>query len=486
MKPSLQLRVNQQLSLTPQLQQAIRLLQLSQLELVTELRQLTEANPLLEFAEDLEDDEDSGDDADAPDFAAAPDETSPGASSSVDANDDEPSWDPEPADRGEGLDFSQPRSLGDGADEDFEPQNAAPEGLRDHLLWQLNLSPLSPRAQAIALALIDALDDNGYLLDGLDSVAAALAPDLEVSIGEIDEVRRQLQQFDPTGVASLDLRDCLQAQLRPMEADTPHLELARRIVDGELELLARHDLARLARRLHAPIEAIADAVALIRSLDPHPGAALDPTPVEYVAPDAYAWRDGSGWNVSLSPHCQPRLGLNQHYCSLIAHARRDDAAYLRGQLQEARWLLKSLQSRADTLLKVARTIVRRQSAYLDYGAEAMRPLVLREIADEVGMHESTISRVTTRKYLHTPRGTFEFKYFFSSGVTTEDGGSASATAIQAVLRKLIAGEDVRRPLSDQALTEEFNRRGIQVARRTIAKYREVLRIPSSSERQRAG
>jgi RNA polymerase sigma-54 factor len=271
-----------------------------------------------------------------------------------------------------------------------------------------------------------------------------------------------------------------------MADDTPHLDLARRIVDGELELLARNDLARLARRLHAPIESVADAVALIRSLDPHPGAALDPTPVEYVAPDAYAWRDGSGWNVSLSPHCQPRLGLNQHYCSLIAHARRDDAAYLRGQLQEARWLLKSLQSRADTLLKVARTIVRRQSAYLDYGAEAMRPLVLREIADEVGMHESTISRVTTRKYLHTPRGTFEFKYFFSSGVTTEDGGSASATAIQAVLRKLIAGEDVRRPLSDQALTEEFNRRGIQVARRTIAKYREVLRIPSSSERQRAG
>jgi RNA polymerase sigma-54 factor len=471
MKPSLQLRVHQQLSLTPQLQQAIRLLQLSQLELVTELRQLTEANPLLEFAEDGED---LGEDLED----AAPEAGSAEA---------QPDFAAAPAFEGGSLDFSQPRARTEVADaDDFEPQDAAPESLRDHLSWQINLSPLTPRQQAIAQVLVDALDDNGYLRDSLAALVASLAPDIEASVEEVDAVRRQLQRLDPTGVASLDLRDCLGAQLDQLAADTPQLELARRIVDSELELLAHQDLARLARRLRAPVEAVADAAALIRSLDPHPGAALDPTPVEYVAPDAYAWRNDSGWHVTLSPAAQPRMGLNQHYCGLIARARRDDAAYLRGQLQEARWLLKSLQSRADTLLKVAQTIVRRQRAYLDYGAEAMRPLVLREIAEEVGMHESTISRVTTRKYLHTPRGTFEFKYFFSSSVATEDGGSASATAIQAVLRKLVAAEDPRRPLSDQALTEQFNRRGIQVARRTIAKYREVLRIPSSSERQRAG
>jgi RNA polymerase sigma-54 factor len=299
-------------------------------------------------------------------------------------------------------------------------------------------------------------------------------------------VRRRLQGFDPAGVGSLDLRDCLRVQLEQFDPDTPHRSLALRIVDSELELLARNDIARLARRLHATPDDVAEAAVLIRSLDPRPGAALDATPVEYVAPDAYAIRDGMRWRVSLNPDSQPRLGLNQHYCGLIAKARGEDASWMRGQLQEARWLIKSLESRAETLLKVAEAIVRRQSAFLDYGPEAMHPLVLREVAEEVGMHESTISRVTTRKYLHTPRGTFELKYFFSSGVSTEDGGSASATAIQAMLRKLIDAENPRKPLSDQAIAEELQSKGIQVARRTVAKYREGLRIPTSSERQRAG
>lgn len=232
---------------------------------------------------------------------------------------------------------------------------------------------------------------------------------------------------------------------------------------------------------------MATACGLIRSLDPHPGAALDPTPVEYVIPDAYVRRDDGGrWHVSLSPSSQPKLELNQHYCGLITQVKRDDAVYLRGQLQEARWLLKSLEARADTVLKVARAIVQRQRAFLDYGPEAMRPLVLREIAEEIDMHESTISRVTTRKYLHTPRGIFEFKYFFSSSVGTEGGGSASSTAIQAMVRKLVDEENPRKPLSDQALANALGERGIHVARRTIAKYRDALRIPGSSERRRAG
>ena len=482
MKPGLQLRLNQQLALTPQLQQAIRLLQLSQLELVTELRELTESNPLLEFADEADEPTlDAEGNVNESEVDAAPEAE---AAAEAPAED----WENDPARMADSYAGGSGRvnGSGGGEDDDFEPQNVAPEGLREHLVWQLNLESFNPRENAIALAMIDALDDDGYLHEGLEPVLAALPGELGIDEAEIEAVRRRLQQLDPTGVASLDLRDCLLAQLQQLESDTPHLDLASSIVEVGLDLLAKNDFKRLAGKLKAAIEDVADASALIRSLDPRPGAALDPTPVEYVTPDAYAWRDGARWRVSLSPDSQPRLGLNQHYCSLIKEASREDAAYLRGRMQEARWLLKSLQSRADTILKVAEAIVRRQSAFLDFGPEAMRPLVLREVAEQVGMHESTISRVTTRKYLHTPRGTFEFKYFFSSGVSTDTGGSASATAIQAMLRKLVDEEDASHPLSDKALAEQLQERGIQVARRTVAKYRELLRIPPSNERQRVG
>ncbi len=487
MKPALQFRLHQQLTLTPQLQQAIRLLQLSQLELEAELRLIAEGNPLLEFAEDSEEAETSDDEA-IEDYADPSILGSANVDGDADSDrDDSGEW----ADHGGSaetpIDFTHSSSSSSGArgDEDFEPQNAAPETLQQHLLWQLNMASFNPRQHAIATVLIDALNPAGYLADGIDAVLAALPADLKASVAEIDAVRRVLQGFDPLGVGSLDLRDCLCVQLEQFDPATPQRELALRIVDGELDLLARNDIARLARRLHASEEDTTAAAILIRSLDPRPGAALDATPVEYVAPDVYAVKQGSRWHVSLNADCQPRLGLNQHYCGLIAKARGADASWMRGQLQEARWLIKSLESRAETLLKVADAIVRRQSAFLDYGPEAMHPLVLREVAEEVGMHESTISRVTTRKYMHTPRGTFELKYFFSSGVSTEDGGSASATAIQAMLRKLIDAEDARKPLSDQAIAEHLQAKGIQVARRTVAKYREGLRIPSSSERQRA-
>jgi RNA polymerase sigma-54 factor len=485
MKPALQFRLHQQLTLTPQLQQAIRLLQLSQLELEAELRQIAESNPLLEFAEEVEDESTDSDSSEA-EYSSA--ETATTASGNENEHDEISDW----ADGGgvaeAPIDFSS-SSVSSGSssrgDEDFEPQNAAPETLQQHLLWQLNLASFNSRQHLIATVLIDALNAAGYLAEGLESVLAALPADLNASLDEIDAVRRQLQGFDPAGVGSLDLRDCLRVQLEQFDPNTPQRELALRIVDTELELLARNDIARLARRLRASEDDVAAASVLIRSLDPRPGAALDATPVEYVAPDVYALRDGSRWRVSLNPDAQPRLGLNQHYCGLIAQARGEDASWMRGQLQEARWLIKSLESRAETLLKVADAIVRRQSAFLEYGPEAMHPLVLREVAEEVGMHESTISRVTTRKYMHTPRGTFELKYFFSSGVSTEDGGSASATAIQAMLRKLIDAEDSRKPLSDLAIAEHLQSKGIQVARRTVAKYREGLRIPTSSERQRA-
>ncbi|MEO5829949.1 MAG: RNA polymerase factor sigma-54 [Rhodanobacter sp.] len=488
MKPALQFRLHQQLTLTPQLQQAIRLLQLSQLELEAELRQIAESNPLLEFAEEIEDDEDTEVSEAEFDYPSAETVATADSTDEVDSND----WSDSGGAAESPIDFSSssagssssstPSSRGD---DDFEPQNAAPETLQQHLTWQLNLASFNPRQHLIATVLIDALSPAGYLIEGLDAIAAALPADFNASIAEIEAVRRQLQGFDPAGVGSLDLRDCLRVQLEQFDPDTPQRELALRIVDSELDLLARNDIVRLSRRLRASTDDVAEAAVLIRSLDPRPGAALDTTPVEYVAPDVYAIRDGTRWRVSLNADAQPRLGLNQHYCGLIAKARGEDASWMRGQLQEARWLIKSLESRAETLLKVSDAIVRRQSAFLDYGPEAMHPLVLREVAEEVGMHESTISRVTTRKYLHTPRGTFELKYFFSSGVSTEDGGSASATAIQAMLRKLIDAEDSRKPLSDLAIAQELKRKGIQVARRTVAKYREGLRIPTSSERQRA-
>ncbi|WP_109124030.1 RNA polymerase factor sigma-54 [Dyella sp. C11] len=488
MKPGLQFRLNQQLTLTPQLQQAIRLLQLSQLELEAELRQIAESNPLLEFSDDNPENAD-GDEREPMDAIPA----SSSSSSSTDTVDDAeaPEWGDVEVDGNsdDPIDFSSGSgsSRNNNVDEDgFEPQSAAPETLQEHLLWQLNLSHMTARDRAIAAVLIDALNPDGYLTESMDSLIAALPADIKANAAEVEYVRRMLQRFDPTGVASFDLRDCLHVQLEQFNPDTPQRELAMRIVDAELELLARNDIARLARKLRASEDDTAAAAVLIRSLDPRPGAALDVTPVEYVAPDVYARKDAGRWRVSLNPDCQPRLGLNQHYCGLIAQARGTDASWMRGQLQEARWLIKSLESRAETLMKVAEAIVRRQSAFLDYGPEAMHPLVLREVAEEVGMHESTISRVTTRKYIHTPRGTFELKHFFSSGVSTEDGGSASATAIQAMLRKLVDAEDPRKPLSDQAIAEELHRKGIQVARRTVAKYREAMRIPSSSERQRAG
>lgn len=474
MKPGIQLRQSQQLSLTPQLQQAIRLLQLSQIELQAELRELAEANPLIDI------DGMDGDEATPPSSSETNSEAS-GDESTPEVGDDSEFWDeqsPQMADwspSNRGFDDDAP-----------EPQDAAPEGLREHLQWQANLSGFSAREQAIATAIIDALDDDGYLRDGLEPVLAALHA-LEPAAGkdEAEAVRLRVQHFDPTGVASLDLGDCLAAQLEQLDPRTEGRELARRIAASELDLLAKRDFGKLAKKLSVAEDDVIAAATLIRALDPRPGSAFDPTPAEYVAPDAYAIKASGRWRVSLSPECQPRLAINQHYCSLIARAQRSDATWLRGQLQEARWLMKSLEARADTLFKVAQAIVRTQSAFLDFGPEAMKPLVMRELAEELGMHESTISRVTTRKYLHTPRGTFEFKHFFSSSVATEDGGSASATAIQAMIRKLVDEEDPRKPLSDQTLTAELNQRGIRVARRTVAKYREQLRIPSSGERLRA-
>lgn len=477
MKPALQLRLSPQLALTPQLQQAIRLLQLSRIELEAELTMALESNPLLEFEEaESEPAVETGAERTAGDAErlSTGDAEAGGGDERVADYDDYP------------LDLDRHEFRNGQDDESQERQDADSEDLRDYLLWQLNLTPMSARDRAIATAIIEAVDDDGYLTESDEALCEGLSGLHDVRADAIAPVRHRLQQFDPVGVASRTLAECLGVQLENCAAATPGLAIARELAAHHLDALARNDRARLCQRLQTTPEQLDEAIELVRSLAPKPGAAYSSATPEYVAPDAYAHRVGGRWQVSLSPGCQPRLTINDHYAGLIAHARREDASYLRGRLQEARWLIKSLKTRADTLLKVAQAIVQAQSAFLDYGPEAMRPLVLRDVAEEIGMHESTVSRVTTRKYLHTPRGTFEFKYFFSSGVSTVDGGAASATAIQAMIRKLIDEEEPTRPLSDQALAAELNRRGITVARRTVAKYREAQNIPSSNDRCRLG
>jgi RNA polymerase sigma-54 factor len=482
MKPALQLRVQSQLALTPQLQQAIKLLQLSSMELELELNLALESNPLL----DLDEGEQEGDEG--PEELAPPEVTlSAPVDSSGDSNgeiqDATPDFDDTPLDLGQDRhDYRAASSDEDG----IEPQDAVAEDLRDHLLWQLNLTPLSLRDRGIATAIIEAVNDDGYLGESNEVICESVADLFTVTAEEVEAVRHRVQRFDPIGVASRTLRECLEVQLEALDENTPGLIMARQLVAEHLETLARNDRTRMCQKLRATHAELDTAIDLVRSLVPKPGAGYSNGPAEFVAPDAYAQKVNGRWQVSLSPGCQPRLAINEHYASLIARARRDDANYLRGQLQEARWLIKSLKTRAETMLKVAQAIVRAQSGFLEFGAEAMRPLVLRDVAEEIEMHESTVSRVTTRKYLHTPRGTFEFKYFFSSGVSTVDGGAASATAIQAMIRKLIDDEKTVRPLSDQALAVELNRRGISVARRTVAKYREALNIPSSNDRCRLG
>lgn len=480
MKPALQLRIQPQLALTPQLQHAIRLLQLSSMELETELNLVLESNPLLDLAEPDADDEQETDAEQTPQAIVTP--ASACTESAPEVEDHTPDFDDTPLDLGHGS--SDYRAAGNDDSDSVQAQDSRADDLHDHLLWQLNLTPFSPRDRAIATVIIEAISDDGYLLESNESICASLVEFFQVECDEVEAVRHRIRHFDPLGVGSRTLRECLELQLSAMVADTPGLDCARGLVNAHLESLARNDRTRLRQQLRVDADELDQAIALVRSLSPRPGAGYSSGAVEFIAPDAFAFKVNGRWEVSLSPYCQPRLNINEHYVGLIGQASREDASYLRGQLQEARWMIKSLQMRAETILKVAQAIVRAQSAFLDFGTEAMRPLVLREIAEEIEMHESTVSRVTTRKYLHTPRGTFEFKYFFSSGVATVDGGSASATAIQAMIRKLIEEESSARPLSDQTLTVELNQRGITVARRTVAKYREALGIASSNERCR--
>ncbi len=480
MKQSLHLRLGQQLTMTPQLQQAIRLLQLSTLDLQQEIQQALESNIMLEISEE---------EGVSPDAEPASEkkidnsdlQTSEG--SQTDIPEELPleySWEDV---------YDSVMAAGAGSSDDaaeFEPQRSKSSTLLDHLLWQLELTRFSERDHAIAMAIIDAVDEDGYLRAGPDDIFQGLQVQLEdLDFDEVKAVLHRVQNFDPAGVAAVDLSDCLRIQLQQLPDSTPFKEEALVLVSRHLDLLASHDQSKLMRRLGVTERQLESIIALIRTLDPKPGARVQEAESEYVIPDVYVAKQNGTWQVHLNPDIAPRLRINPFYSSLIKRSDNSkDNAAMKDHLQEARWFIKSLHSRNDTLLRVARCIVEKQPAFLEHGPIAMKPMVLRDIAEELELHESTISRVTTQKYMHTPNGIVEFKYFFSSHVSTESGGECSATAIRAFIKELIGNENPARPLSDSKIADLLKEKGINVARRTVAKYREAMLISPSSQRKR--
>jgi RNA polymerase sigma-54 factor len=497
MKPSLQLRLSQQLALTPQLQQSIRLLQLSTLELNQELEQALAENPLLERLDDPLADcariAPNGSLDRAPGVAegdAPPPERR-------ERNDDAPEADSDGTDAeggyGEhGLDWGGGdgrAGRADGDDDEREYPQVSTRGatLREHLLEQLAGTGCSRRDRALVTLLIDELDGDGYLRAGLDEVAQALPAELEIEPEELSAALRLLQSFDPTGVGARSIPEGLLLQLAalppPRRPPEPVCRLAGAIVQQHLELLATRDFVRLKRVLRCDDDALRAAQTLIRTLDPRPGSAFAGEPPAYVVPDVVVRRGRGGWQAVLNPDVMPRLRINDVYAQILKRNRGGPGSSLSSQLQEARWLVKNVQQRFDTIHRVAQAIVERQRAFFNHGAVAMRPLVLREIADALGLHESTVSRVTTQKFMLTPFGTFEMKYFFGSHVATDTGGAASSTAIRALIRQLVTAEDAKNPLSDSRIAELLGEQGIVVARRTVAKYREALQIPPVAQRK---
>ena len=474
MKQGLQLRLSQQLAMTPQLQQAIRLLQLSTLELQQELQQVLESNPLLEQIDTHEEidtretqDSETLDTADALEQKEMPEELPLDASWDTIYTAGTPSG-----------------TSGDYIDDELPVyQGETTQTLQDYLMWQVELTPFSDTDRAIATSIVDAVDDTGYLTVPLEDILESMG-DEEIDIDEVEAVLKRIQRFDPVGVAAKYLRDCLLIQLSQFDKTTPWLEEARLIISDHLDLLANHDFRTLMRVTRLKEDVLKEAVNLIQSLDPRPGQSIQTGEPEYVIPDVLVRKHNGHWTVELNSDSIPRLQINQHYASMCNNARNDgDSQFIRSNLQDAKWLIKSLESRNDTLLRVSRCIVEQQQAFFEQGEEYMKPMVLADIAQAVEMHESTISRVTTQKYLHSPRGIFELKYFFSSHVNTEGGGEASSTAIRALVKKLIAAENPAKPLSDSKLTSLLSEQGIMVARRTVAKYRESLSIPPSNQRK---
>jgi RNA polymerase sigma-54 factor len=474
LKTALQLKLGQQLTMTPQLQQAIRLLQMPAIELQAHVRELLESNVMLEQEED---------ETDTQRFEPlATTEMNPESGmvkpepQAVEVVDD--AWGDQAVGPGD-------NPWSSGGDDDERQQDIADEGgksLHEHLAWQLELAGLPARELAIGRAIIDAINDDGYLTDALEEIRNTLRPAIECSLEELEVALNAVQALEPAGIGARTLGECLLLQLDQLVPDTPGLETARALARDHLERVAGRELTALRRELSASDEELEVALALVRSLNPKPGAIISAGKTEYVVPDVFVRRTARGWSVEVNTATLPRVRLNQSYADMLGRGAAH--ATMRTQLQEARWLLKSLEIRQDTLTRVARSIVERQTEFLDRGEEFMRPMILRDIADAIDMHESTVSRVTSGKYMHTPRGVFELRYFFSSQVERDDGSGTSSTAIRAKIRKLVREEDPGNPLSDSRIAELLSGEGIPVARRTVAKYRDILGIPPSNERKK--
>jgi RNA polymerase sigma-54 factor len=462
MKAALQLRHSQQLTLTPQLQQAIKLLQLSTLEINQETARLLDENPFLEREE--EDVAQPYAHGDAP-AANATTETKTSAE-----NESQPAE----------LDWAEPSfsasGISDDEDDGYSEVAADRPNMREHLLWQVNMSQLDQRDKTIIGLLIDALDDNGYLAQPLEEIAELLPAELDITLDDLETALIQLQYLDEPGIGARNLSECLALQLHALPEDIPGLELALGIVTQHLDLLANRDFNKLKKALHCDDAELRNAQDIIIHLQPKPGTAFEHRAADYVVPDVLVTRQGGTWKARLNPEAMPRLRVNQVYANIMQRRDEQSSQQMAGQLQEARWFIKNLQQRFDTILRVSQAIVERQRQFFEHGDIGMRPLVLREIADQLELHESTISRVTTQKFMLTPRGIFELKYFFGSGLATEAGGACSSTAIRAIIKQLVSEEDAKHPLTDSRMAETLAQQGIIVARRTVAKYRELLNI----------
>lgn len=484
MKPTLQLRMGQQLTMTPQLQQAIRLLQLSSLELQQEIQLALEQNPLLEQEDQTEQDE--HDDTELDTLSAPQNEqlATDKAMEQHQLSDELPidtQWDEiYTASAGGSGSAGLPEGL-----EDTVYQGETTETLQDYLLWQMQLTPFSETDQAIALAIIDAIDEAGYLSIDISTILASVnGGEQHIEADEVEAVLKRIQHFDPLGVAARSVQECLRIQLHALPKGTPWLAKACEVIEQHLDLLGNRDYRTLQRQAKLKEEELRAVLALIQQLEPRPGNRLIHHNAEYVIPDVLVSKHEGVWQVELNPEAMPKIRLNQTYAAMGQSSRGADGQFIRQHTQDAKWFIKSLESRNETLLKVANCIVEQQQAFFEYGPEAMKPMVLNQVAEVVEMHESTISRVTTQKFLHSPKGVFELKYFFSSHVGTDGGGECSSTAIRAFIKKLVGAENPVKPLSDSKIAQLLAEQGIQVARRTIAKYRESLAIPPSNQRKR--
>jgi len=482
--------------MTPQLQQAIRLLQLSTLELQSEIQQALEENPMLETA-----DENSETTAETDSEQASSEQETASLEAAEAGVDDDPHIDMEnnqempdelavDANWEDTYDITtatapSTQQSSDSGNDFLENQSIEGDTLSEHLIWQVKNSQFSDNDLVIAIAIIDAINDDGYLTESVEDIYDGLKDELDIELDEVEAVLHRIQRFDPVGIAARDLRECLLLQLEQFDPQTPGLADVKNIIEHHLDLLGAHDYARLQKKTRRNEQQLHELILFIQSLNPKPGASISKNNAQYVIPDIFVRKINGNWHVSLNPEAAPKLKINTVYEGHLKNAGRgQDTSYLRNSLQEARWFLKSLQSRSDTLQRVGEAIVKRQRLFLDYGDEGMKPMVLRDIADELEMHESTISRVTTNKFMHTPRGVYEFKFFFSSHVSTADGGECSATAIRSMVKKLIENENPKKPMSDNKISSLLVKEGINVARRTVAKYRESMLIPPSNERKR--